>query len=164
MVKEPSLAKQLFWDALEEDLLDDDTYPTCDMTDDGSLDDGFGPEEGNKHADCSFDDDDTPRVEEVYNEDGTIKESKYEGADIDRIVRGCTQLSQSQQNDLRSVLEKHPVLFNNELKAYPDLPSQHLCNHCSRLDKRPAGRQPPRTSRCSRGRRCDSPTCCARPS
>ena len=38
---------------------------------------------GNEHADCSFDDDDTPRVEEVYNEDGTIKESKYESADID---------------------------------------------------------------------------------
>ena len=46
------------------------------MTDDGSLIDGFEPEEGNKHADCSFDDDNTPRVEEVYNEDGTIKESK----------------------------------------------------------------------------------------
>ena len=90
LIKEPSLAEQLFWDALEEDLLDDDTYPTCDMTDDGSLDDGFGPEDGNEHADCSFDEDDTPRVEEVYNEDGTIKESKYESADIDKIVRGCT--------------------------------------------------------------------------
>ena len=54
-------------------LLDDDTYPTCDMMDDGSLDDGFEPEEGNEHADCPFDDDDTPRVEEVYNEDGTTR-------------------------------------------------------------------------------------------
>ena len=50
MVKEPSLAKQLFWDALEEDLLDNDTFPTCDMTDDRSLDDGFEPEDGNEHA------------------------------------------------------------------------------------------------------------------
>ena len=59
-------------------------------------------------------------MEEVYNEDGTIKESKYESADIDKVVRGCSHLSQNQQNDLRNVLEQHPILFNNELKTYPD--------------------------------------------
>ena len=49
-----------------------------------------------------------------------INESKYETADIDAVVRKCSHLSQNQQNDLRAVLEKHPVLFNNQLGSYPD--------------------------------------------
>ena len=52
-----TMAEKLFYDAMEEDLEDDDTLPTCDMTDDGSLDDDLLESEiGNDHADMSMED------------------------------------------------------------------------------------------------------------
>ena len=97
---------------LEADLEDDDTYPTCDMTD-CSLDDKFDNSEiGNDHAEDT---------EDMYaSMDGDINELKYETAEIDKVVRSCTHLDQNQQNDLRVILEKYPKLFDNELGTYPD--------------------------------------------
>ena len=53
--KEPSAAEQLYLDAIEQDLDDNDTLPTCDLTDDEDddyfLDDDlYGTEEGNDQA------------------------------------------------------------------------------------------------------------------
>ena len=115
-IKEPSVAEQLFLDLMEADLEDDATLPTCDTThlsdDDYSLNDEFYSDHGDDQA---FDDDD------VYAADSQdIKESKYEIADIDKVVRSCTHLDQTQQNDLREVLDRYPTLFNNELGTYPD--------------------------------------------
>ena len=55
----------------------------------------------------------------MYAAEG-IQESKYETADIDKVVRFCTHLDLVQQNGLRAVLEKYPTLFNNQLGTYPD--------------------------------------------
>ena len=118
-VKEPTFGEQLFWDAMEADLDDDDTLPTCDLTDDEGDDDSINDEFinsdiGNDHAyNASQEDyDDEPRPKHKK-----INESKYESADIDEVVRSCTHLNMVQQNDLHSVLEKYPILFNNELRS-----------------------------------------------
>ena len=51
---EPTVAEQLYYDALEEDLEDDDTLPTCDSTDcsedDYFLNDDDEFDQGNDHA------------------------------------------------------------------------------------------------------------------
>ena len=113
---EPSVQDQLYLNMLEADLEDDWTLPTvatCESDDsypnDGTQDfEDWDPDKGNDQAVDS----------EAYA--ATIGESKYESADIDKVVRGCTHLSQGQQNDLRQVLEKYPKLFDNELGTYPD--------------------------------------------
>ena len=88
--KEPSFAEQLFLNALEADLEDDDTLPTCDLTDDEEEDfpDDEEPfsDRGNDHA----------VDKDLYS--SSINVSKYETADIKQVVRSCTHLSQEQQN------------------------------------------------------------------
>ena len=111
-IKEPSVTEQLYMEMIEADLEDDDTYPTCDMTD-CSSDEEWDDDVGNDHA--ALDDDDMYAAQETG-----INVSKYETADIDKVVRSCTHLDQTQQNDLRAVLEKYPKLFDNELGTYPD--------------------------------------------
>jgi len=108
-IKDPSPAEQMYLNALEADLEDDDTLPTCDMTDcdDMSLDDEFYDPDTEGH----------PVDSEAYAD---INVSKYDSADIDQVIRSCTHLAQEQQNKLRDVLSKYPVLFNNELGTYPD--------------------------------------------
>jgi hypothetical protein len=101
---------------LEADLEDDDTYPTCDTThfsdDDYSLYDEFFSDHGD--GDQIIDDD-------VYAADSKdINVSKYETADIDKVVQTCTHLDQTQQNDLHAVLERYPKLFDHELGTYPN--------------------------------------------
>ena len=124
-----TLADKLYVDAMEADLEDDDTLPTCDMTDcSDDLNDEYpleDSEEGNDQAvgsdsdmECSVEEDEDDEIYGVEKKD--IKESKYESADIDQVVRLCTHLSQNQQNDLREVLDKYPTLFNNVLGTYPD--------------------------------------------
>ena len=52
-IEDPTPAEQLFLDALEADLEDDDTLPACDLTDDEddlSLNDDYNSDEGNDHA------------------------------------------------------------------------------------------------------------------
>ena len=49
-----------------------------------------------------------------------INVSKYETADINGIVRGCSHLDQVQKNGLRDVLSKYSKTFDNELGTYPD--------------------------------------------
>lgn len=113
-IKEPSPAEQLFMNCLEEDLEDDNTLPTCDMTDCSSV---------NLNDDLDeFDIGDEQAVDNDLYAQGASKiaESKYDTADIDQVVRSCTHLNQVQQNDLRSVLEKYNKLFDNELGTYPD--------------------------------------------
>ena len=109
--REPSFAEQLFLNALEDDLEDDDTLPTCDMTDDEddfpNEEDAFS-ERGNDHA----------MDKDLYP--SSINVSKYETADINLVVRSCTHLSQEQQNQLEEVLSRYPTLFNNKLGTYPD--------------------------------------------
>ena len=108
---EPSFAEQLFLNALEADLEDDDTLPTCDMTDDEEEDfpnDEEFSERGNDHA----------MDKDLYP--SSINVSKYETADINLVVRSCTHLSQEQQNQLEEVLSRYPTLFNNKLGTYPD--------------------------------------------
>ena len=116
-IPEPTVAEQLFLNMIEADLEDDNTVPTCDMTecsdDDSVNDDLYGDSDyGNDHIED----------DEVYaaEKSGDINVSKYETADIDQVVRGCTHLDQTQQNDLREVLDKYPKLFDNELGTYPD--------------------------------------------
>ena len=110
-IPEPTVAEQLYLNMIEADLEDDNTAPTCDMTecddDDYSLNDEDDSDIGNDHADG-----------DVYVSE--LGESKYEAADIDKVVRSCTHLDQTQQNDLRETLEKYPKLFDNELGTYPD--------------------------------------------
>ena len=108
---DPSPAEQLYMDMMEADLEDDDTLPTCDMTEEGDCDYFLDDE------DETFDD---RNREDNYQETttkGEIKESKYETANIDEVVRSCSHLSQNQQNDLRDVLCKYPTLFNNTTHA-----------------------------------------------
>ena len=110
-IPEPTVAEQLFLNLLEADLKDDDTLPTCDMTDDDcSLNDEFGSDYGNDYID-------DPKL---YATNTSINESKYETANIDKVVRACTHLDQTQQNNLREVLDCYPKLFDNELGTYPD--------------------------------------------
>ena len=112
-IKDPSPAEQLYLNALEADLEDDDTLPTCDLTDCDimSLNDEF--DDSDMGNDQAVDTD-------LYNQDKTINISKCNAADVDEVVCSCTHLSQVQQNKLREVLSRYPVLFNNELGAYPD--------------------------------------------
>ena len=108
---EPTVAEMMLMDMMEADLEDDDTLPTCAETV-CSLDDEFDDfENGNEHA--------MDQDEDMYASDD-IKESKYDKADIDKVVRSCSHLSQEQQNDLRGVLDKYDKLFDNELGCYPD--------------------------------------------
>ena len=92
---------------LDGDLKDDDTLPTCDMTN-CSLDDEWDDcsDDGNDHA--------VGNDKDLYAT-GDIQESKYETADIDKVVHSCAHLDLVQQNGLRAVLEKCPKLFDNEL-------------------------------------------------
>jgi hypothetical protein len=114
-IKEPNVAEQLFLDLLEADLEDNDTYPTCDTThlsDNScySLNDNFFSD----HGDDQIIDDD------VYAADSKdINVLKYKTTDIDKVVRTCTHLDQTQHNDLCAVLERYPKLYN-ELGTYPD--------------------------------------------
>ena len=112
-IKEPELAEQLYLNLLEADLEDDDTLPTCDMTDCSDNDEFFEDSDdlGDDQAEEGNDGDD------MYVE---INQSKYETADVDKVVRSCTHLTQNQQNDLRGVLEKYPKLFDDTLGTYPD--------------------------------------------
>ena len=121
-VKEPSPAEILYLDAMEADLFDDDTLPTCDLTelsDDDYLNDDWDDQSdtGNDHAV-----DHNNNVEEEH--DGlaanTIKESKYEEADLEKICRESTHLSQVQLNELLEVLQRYPKLFDNTLGRYPE--------------------------------------------
>jgi hypothetical protein len=121
-VREPTPGEQLYWDTMEVDLEDDDTLPTCDLTEDEEDDDSINDEFlhsdiGNDHAynasQEDYDDEPTSKCKK-------INKSKYESANIDQVVCACTHLNMVQQNDLQAVLEKYPVLFNNELGVYPD--------------------------------------------
>ena len=112
-VKDPTPAMQLYLNDLEADLEDDATLPTCCSTDDedDDFDDDYDSfQQGNDQAVDS----------DLYQGDRTINESKYENADINQVVRSCTHLPLEQQNKLREVLERYPILFNNELGTYPD--------------------------------------------
>ena len=90
--------------------------PTCDLTDcsddDYPLNDDFESDKGDDHIIDA----------DVYAQESktAINLSKYDNPDIDQVVRSCNHLSQQQQNDLRDVLSKYPVLFNNTLGTYPD--------------------------------------------
>lgn len=141
--EEPSFAEQLFFEALEADLYDDDnnTLPTCDETEcsedeyDPDLD--FDP--GDDHVDFSLDDDEGQEsadkdkdvfveMNDLHDYEKTqelplepkrgLKDSKYERADIDAVVRSCSHLSLNHQNDLRQVLEERTKLFDNKLKKF----------------------------------------------
>ena len=81
-------AEQLYWEAIEQDLVDENTLPACDLTDcdKDDLDDEFEPDKGNNHAVDT----------EAYQT--TINTSKYKKAKIDQVVQSCTHLSQEQQN------------------------------------------------------------------
>jgi hypothetical protein len=122
-VKEPTLTEQYYFDTMEADLEDDDTLPTCDMTacsedDDGSMNDEFDDSEyGHDHAYESCQEKQDDSTDDAMK---AINESKYRSADIDQVVRACTHLDLTKQNNLRSVLEKYPTLFNNQLGCYPD--------------------------------------------
>ena len=105
-LKEPSVAEELFMDMLEADIEDDDTLPTCDLTDCSSL--------------CDDENDWQDDRDDMFATTGDINVSTYESADIDKVVRSCQHLSQDQQNDLRNVLDKYPRLFDNRLGTYPD--------------------------------------------
>jgi transposase InsO family protein len=130
---EPTLAERLYYDALEADLEDDDTLPTCDMTDDDcSLNDEFDDSEnGNDHAvDTGSVDDDMMEAEAYYDGEQpevtpvstktTIGASRYEDTDLHKVCRSASHLSQDQQNDLFDVLSKYTKLFDNKLGTYTD--------------------------------------------
>ena len=90
---EPSFAEQLFLNALEADLQDDDSLHTCHLTDDEEEDFPDDEEEtfsdrGNDHA----------VDKDLYS--FSINISKYETADIKQVVRSCTYLLQEHQNQL----------------------------------------------------------------
>ena len=115
---EPSVVEQLWMEMLDGDLVDDDTLPTCDMTD-CSLDDEWDDDYSENGNDQPGNDHAVGNDNDLYAT-GDIRESKYETADIDKVVRSCTHLDLVQQNGLRAVLEKYPKLFDNELGTYPD--------------------------------------------
>ncbi len=121
-----SPAESLFLDVLEEDLEDDDTLPTCDMTecsdDEYSLNDEI-PEDsdmGNDHAVDTYHDDDEMSPIQGITKVKEIKSSLYEKPDIHKVVAGCTHLAQERQNELLEVLDKYPKLFSNKLGTYTD--------------------------------------------
>ena len=121
--REPTLAERLYYDAIEADLEDDNTLPTCDMTDDGSLNDEFDDfDEGFDHAvDDGYQEEGVPVEESVpAGKSKSIGVSRYEDTDIDKVCRSATHLSQVQQNDLNSVLSKYTKLFDNQLGKYTD--------------------------------------------
>ena len=86
---------------------------TCDLTEsdeDDFLNDKFyeDSEQGNDHS----------KMYQSVNKQ--INVSKYETADIDEIVQGCSHLNQVQQNGLRYVLSKYSIVFDNELGTYTE--------------------------------------------
>jgi hypothetical protein len=92
---EPTVAEQLYYDALEEDLEDDDTLPTCDTTE-CSEDDYFlnDEDEGNDQAvNCGGDD---PKEEididigEAYVENPT-KKSRHHAMKIRTLIRSVVR-------------------------------------------------------------------------
>jgi hypothetical protein len=93
-IKEPTLAEQFYLNAMGADLEDDDTLPTCDMTDcsddDASMNDEFDDSEyGNDHT---YESCKEQHEESTDNATKSINESKYDLSDIDQVVRSCTHL------------------------------------------------------------------------
>jgi hypothetical protein len=123
---EPTVAEQLYYDALEEDLEDDNTLPTCDTTECSEDDYYFNDnDKGNDHAvDCGGVDDPEEEIDigEAYVENPTkeIETSRYEDTDLNKVCRSATHLSQNQQNELFDVLSKYTKLFDNKLGKYTD--------------------------------------------
>ena len=73
VIKEPTLGEQPHWDTMEADLEDDDTLPTCDLTDDEADDDSINDEFlhsdiGNDHA-CNA-------TQEDYDDEPKAKRKK----------------------------------------------------------------------------------------
>ena len=52
----------------------------------------------------------------------TILSSSYDKVDVSEIVSSCTHLSQSQQNDLKELLQQFDTLFDGKLKKYNGKP------------------------------------------
>ena len=48
-----------------------------------------------------------------------ILDAKYEKVNIDDVIAEQSHLSESQQKDLKSLLEKHEKLFDGTLGVYP---------------------------------------------
>ena len=56
--------------------------------------------------------------EELGYKSKTILSSSYDKVDVADIVRSCTHLSQTQQNDLQELLGEFDLLFNGKLKKF----------------------------------------------
>ena len=48
-----------------------------------------------------------------------ILDAKYEWTDVKDVVKGLTHLTQTQQNNLLQVFEKHTNMFDGSLGVYP---------------------------------------------
>ena len=74
-------------------------------------------EEGNDHAvEFHLGEEEEDGDEEVYGcKSKKINPSKYEGTNVEQVVRSCSHLSLDKQNDLQEVLNKCPKLFDAEL-------------------------------------------------
>ena len=99
---EPNPAMQLFIDAFEDDLNDDDSYGGDQKQDLNDADEVFASETNDN----------------LGYKSKTIKASTYEKADVKAIARSCSHLSLSQQADLEKLLSKYETLFDGKLKAY----------------------------------------------
>ena len=110
---EPTPAERLHLDILEAELEDNNTLTTYDLTETNEND--FPNDEFYEDSEQRNDHNEMYQAEKKQ-----INVSKYETADNDEIVRGCSHLNQVQQNGLRNVLSKYPKLFDNELGTYPD--------------------------------------------
>jgi hypothetical protein len=53
-------------------------------------------------------------------EDSYVMDSKYDAVLPETIANACTHLNDKQRNDLTQLFSKFPVLFNGQLKVFPD--------------------------------------------
>jgi hypothetical protein len=99
---EPSAAEQLFLDLLEDDI----EHCECGCSDDATAvspvevhllnDELSGSDEGNDHAG----NDAATEAQKLGYKSKTILPSKYDGASIEEVMRGCIHLSQAQQKGI----------------------------------------------------------------
>ena len=117
-----NLAENMMLDHMDPYLADDD--------DSFANDDARKPlpasedEETAPLSDCSSIDSDTPEhdssPQDTYATSSEILPSSYEAADLNKVVRSCTHLSQDQQNQLYDVLSRYPKLFDGNLRCYTE--------------------------------------------
>ena len=110
-----SFAEAIYIDTLEEDLFPNDDYPSHPAKVIGN------PSDTNK----------------LRHKNRELTANTYQSEDIERLVKQCHHLTNSQQQDLHQLLIKFPTLFDGILREYPQLRVKldidpHIPPHASR--------------------------------